>query len=148
VSRIYSASSTIAGGSGIAAPICDLESSAVESPSILAIDFSIVPAVANTMTFGMGRASNAPVSSFGIPFLAENPIDPASTSILAIAWSKAPTVPANYHRLFSYVNSPAQYNIYTFPAGFKVLPSSSFVVWVVGTAGRAANLNVSWEIGL
>ena len=149
MSRIYATSTTVSvifatGGSGA---ICDLESSATESPALLAIDVSMVEGSAETIIFGLGIASNTPVPSFSIAFAPEYPNDPPCTSIMATAWSLAPAVPTNYFRSFKGVSGAStSYNqLLTFPRGLKISPSSSLALWNTNTS-TFARMNVSWEI--
>jgi hypothetical protein len=152
VSRIYGAVLSISAGTGVAAaPMCDLESSAIESPAILAVDFNTTTAN-GPGPLGLGIASNTPVALAKIPFIQVDPKDPSCTSVMAIAWTTAPAVPANFFRMFSFRNLAAsgQYQLFTFPRGLKVAPSSSFVVWDIEANAVAAPMvfNSTWEIEL
>ena len=150
MSRIYATSmslSTVAAGSTSA--ICDLESSATESPALLAMDVSFFVGSTETIIFGLGLASNTPIPSFSTPFAPENPNDPACTSIMATAWSVAPAVPANYFRSFkgtgSSTTTVSYYQLLTFPRGLKISPSSSLALWNTNS-NTFMHMNLSWEI--
>lgn len=142
---IYSTSIQISSGTNTASPLCDLESSAIEAPAILAIDFSIKITAGNILRIGIGRSSNTPVPIQSQLFGPEEPNDPACTSVIAVAWSLAPTIPTNFHRMFSAVGNVAENFLFTFPTGLRLVPSSSFVVWEI-PAIVVGVLNIGWEI--
>ncbi len=143
---LYSSAVQVSIGSTLAGPACDLESSAIEYPAIVEIDFSVTPAAGTAGLIGIGRASNTPVALFRQPFIAEEPNDPDCTSCVATAWSTAPTVPANYFRRIAFVGNVAEYVLFTFKRGVRLAPSSSLVAWEISNAPMQAQ--VGWEIKL
>ena len=150
MSRIYATAISISPvTAGAAAAMCDLESSATESPALLAVDINAFIGSTETLVVGLGLASNTPVPSFSIPFAPEYPNDPPCTSILATAWSVAPAAPTNFFRAFRAVESATAtvgyYQLLTFPRGLKISPSSSLVLWN-SNANTFAHINLSWEI--
>lgn len=134
---------------GATSAICDLESSATESPALLAMDVSFFVGSTETIIFGLGLASNTPVPSFSIPFAPEYPSDPSCTSIMATAWSVAPVVPSNFFRSFKGTSgvSTSYYQLLTFPRGLKISPSSSLGLWNTNT-NTFSHMCLSWEIEL
>ncbi len=150
MSRIYDASFPIISGAAIAGPMCDLESSAIESPAILAVDFSMATNTTGAGPFGLGKASNTPVALATLPFIGVNPNDPPCTSGVAVAWSTAPAVPASFYRMFSFRTGSASgnYILLTFPRGLKIAPSASFVLWDLAAVVGTMSFNSAWEIEL
>jgi len=53
---------------------------------------------ATASTYGIGRSGNTEVQTSPVKVLQENPNDPTGQSGCAVAWSTAPTVPANFAR--------------------------------------------------
>lgn len=148
MSRIYSSSAFVGGySSSVAGPICDLESSAIESPALLALDFSLKLGTSTSSIFGLGAASNTPVAIGSQGFLPYNPSDPICTSVLATEWSTAPAVPANFFRIFNFTNNHYALFTFTFPRGLKLQPSSSLVLWSI-QVNNTVTPNITMEIEL
>lgn len=109
------------------------------------LDASIMEAgiqlgAATASTYGLGRSANTPVQTSGVAVLAEDVDRPAGISTMAVAWSTAPTVPANFFRRASLPATIGAGMIWTFPRGLVLgAGAASMLVWNLAT--NSASLN-------
>ena len=117
----------------------DLRASSANSPRIMEVGLNLLTATAST--YGLGRSGNTPTQTSPVLVQAENSADPAGVSGCAVAWSVAPTVPAQFFRRVSLPATAGAGVIWTFPRGLLIPVSSSLVVWNI-TAGQLSDVNV------
>ena len=111
------------------------------SPRIMEIGLNLGAATAST--YGLGRSGNVPTQTLPVLLQAENPGDPAFNTGLAVAWSVAPTVPAQFLRRISLPATIGSGIIWTFPRGLILAISASMLIWNLAT--NSASLN-AWFV--
>lgn len=115
----------------------DLMASASNSPRIMEVGINLVTATAST--YAIGRSGNTETQTAPVTVLAENPNDPAGQSKCAVAWSVAPTVPANFFRRIGLPATAGAGVIWTFPRGLLLAASAGMLVWNLATNSASAN---------
>lgn len=118
----------------------DAKSSSANSPRIMEIGVNLGAATAST--YGLGRSGNVPTQTSPVLLQAENPGDPAAVTGLAVAWSVAPTVPAQFFRRTSLPATVGTGIIWTFPRGLVLAVTTSMLLWNLAT--NAASVNAWW----
>lgn len=116
----------------------DIKAAATNKPAVYEISGNLGAATAST--YGIGRAGNTPTQTSPVLVQAEDPADPTGLSGCAVAWSVAPTVPA---QMFRRVSLPATIGtgfIFSFPRGLTIASSASLLLWNLAT--NSANTNV------
>jgi hypothetical protein len=88
---------------------------------------------ATASTYGLGRAGNTPTQTSPVLVQAEDPGDPAGVSGCAVAWSVAPTIPAQFHRRVGLPATIGAGVIWTFPRGLVLAVTQSLLVWNLAT---------------
>ncbi len=126
----------------IAASAMDILAVSTNSPRIMEIGASLGAATAST--YGIGRAANTPVQTSGVALLQENPNDPTGNTKAAVAWSTAPTVPANFFRRITLPATIGAGVIWTFPRGLMLAASAAMEFWNIAT--NSASVNVHWVV--
>lgn len=102
-------------------------------------------AVATASTYGLGRSANTPTQTGPVTILQEDPDRPNMTSTMAVAWSVAPTVPANFHRRASLPTTIGAGMLWTFPRGLVMSGGgASMLVWNIAT--NANNMNFHFVV--
>lgn len=120
----------------------EVRSTSLNKPRIMEIGLSNNAATAGT--FGVGRPAAIGVT----PTSPQTFVDegdgnaPAALSTAALAWGTGPTVPTNFNRRIGLAATVGVGAIFTYPRGFVLPISGSFVVWVIATGGA---LNV-WAV--
>lgn len=115
-----------------------------QSPRIT--ELMITQGAATASIYGFGRAATAGTQSSAVAVLPENAADPTSgKSTCAVAWSVAPTVPANYLRRFNLGGVIGDPVVFIFPRGLGVAASSEMVLWNLATNSASININVTSE---
>jgi len=99
---------------------------------------------ATASTYGLGRAGNTPTQTSPVLVQAEDPSKPAGLSGCAVAWSVAPTVPAQFLRRISLPATIGAGVIWTFPRGMNVAAAASMLIWNLAT--NSASTNVWWVV--
>ena len=132
---IYSlANRTTGTAAGTAA--LEIRSSATQRPRILEIGLFL--AAATVSTYGLGRPAAIGVTPTSpVTVLAEDPGDPAASTVTALAWATGPTAPVAFMRRLALPNTIGTGVIWTFPRGLLIPVSSSIVVWNIGANGVA-----------
>lgn len=120
----------------------DLKAAATSAPNIMEIGLNLGAATAST--YGLGRAGNTPTQTSPVLVQAEDPSKPAGLSGCAVAWSVAPTVPAQFLRRISLPATIGAGVIWTFPRGLSVAAAASMVIWNLAT--NSASTNVWWIV--
>ena len=85
-----------------------------------------------TNGFGLGVPLARGITPTNIPFLPNNPTDPAALSNVAVAWGTAPTIPlggAAFIRRFSLKGNAGEGVIWTWPFGYRMLPDRSLALF-------------------
>lgn len=96
-----------------------------------------VNGAATASVIGIGRSGNTPTLTGGVAFLAEDEGRPAGVTQAAVAFSTAPTVPANFFRRASIAGVIGAGIVYTFPRGLVLAGAGpALVVWNI-TANSA-----------
>ena len=95
---------------------------------------------ATASTYGLGRSGNTPTQTSPVLVQAENPADPAGLSGAAVAWSVAPTVPAQFLRRISLPGTIGAGVIWTFPRGMVLAASGTMLIWNLATNSASTNV--------
>lgn len=115
-----------------------------ETPLIYELHLDLGAATASS--YGFGRAATAGTQSGGVAVLPRSAgFATAGKSTCAVAWSVAPTVPANYFRRKSFPATVGSDVIWTFPGGLAVASSSEMVVWNLATNSASLDVTVVCE---
>jgi len=120
----------------------DLKASAANTPSIMEIGINLLTATLST--YGLGRSGNVPTQTGPVLVQNEDPGGPAGLSNCAVAWSVAPTVPAQFLRRISLPATAGAGVIWTFPRGLKVAVTASMLIWNLAT--NSASMNAWWIV--
>jgi hypothetical protein len=118
----------------------DLKAAATNVPKIMEVGINLLTATLST--YGLGRAGNTPTQTSPVLLQAETPSDPAALSGCAVAWSVAPTVPAQFLRRMSLPAVAGAGVIWTFPRGLGLAVSASMLLWNLTT--NSASMNAWW----
>lgn len=118
----------------------DLKASAANTPKIMEVGISLGAATAST--YALGRSGNTPTQTSPVLLQAENPGDAAAVSGCAVAWSVAPTVPAQFFRRIGLPATIGAGVIWTFPRGLGLAASASMLIWNLAT--NSASVNPWW----
>lgn len=118
----------------------DVKAGSVIRPRVMELAINLGAATAST--YGIGRAGNTPTQTSPVLLQAEDPNDGAFASGSAVAWSVAPTVPAQFFRRIALPATIGSGIIYTFPRGLVVAASASLLVWNLATNSASVNVYV------
>lgn len=118
----------------------DIKSGSVIRPAIMELSINLAAATAST--YGLGRSGNVPTQTSPVLLQAEDPADGAFVSGCAVAWSVAPTVPAQFFRRVTFPATSGSGIIWTFPRGLILAVSSSLLVWNLATNANSVNIHV------
>jgi len=124
----------------ISAACWDIKAAATNRPAIMELSVNIGAATAST--YGLGRAGNTPTQTSPVLVQAEDPGDPAGVSGCALAWSVAPTVPAQFLRRVALPATIGSGIIWTFPRGVVVAAGASVVLWNITANSASTNIHV------
>lgn len=116
----------------------DLRAAAANSPKLMECGLNLGAATAST--YGLGRSGNTPTQTSPVLMQAENAADPAGQSGSAVAWSVAPTVPAQFFRRIGLPGTIGAGIIWTFPRGLTIAAAGTILIWNLAT--NSANTNV------
>ena len=120
----------------------DLKSTAANSPKIMEVGLNLITATAST--YAIGRSGNVPTQTSPVLVQAENPADPAGQSGCAVAWSVAPSVPAQFFRRAGLPATAGAGFIFTFPRGLTLAISAAMLLW--NLAVNSASANAHWVV--
>ena len=126
----------------LAAAAMDLKAAATNTPNIMEVGINLLTATLST--YGLGRAGNTPTQTSPVLVQAEDPSKPAGLSGCAVAWSVAPTVPAQFLRRMSLPAVAGAGVIWTFPRGLSVAVSASMLLWNI--TANSASMNAWWIV--
>ncbi len=127
-----------------AAPAWGFLAQADENPIIYELHLDLGAATAST--YGFGRAAAAGTQTSGVAVLPHGPSNVMTgKSTCAVAWSAAPTIPANFLRRKSLPATIGAGVIWTFPGGISVAAAGEMVVWNLATNSAALNVTVVSE---
>lgn len=115
----------------------DLRAASANSPRIMECAINLVTATAST--YALGRSGNTPTQTSPVLVQAENPNDPAGNSGCAVAWSVAPTTPAQFFRRMGLPATSGAGVIWTFPRGLLVAAGATMLLWNLATNSASAN---------
>lgn len=118
----------------------DVKAASTNRPAVMEVSVSLGAATAST--YGLGRAGNTPTQTSPVLVQAEDPGDPAGISGCAVAWSVAPTVPAQFLRRISLPATIGSGILWTFPRGLILATSASLLVWNLATNSANTNIHV------
>ena len=119
------------------AAAADLRASSSNSPRVMECGINL--GVATASTYGLGRAGNTPTQTSPTLVQAENPNDPTGQSGSAVAWSVAPTVPAQFFRRVTLPATIGAGIIWTFPRGLLIATSGTLLIWNLATNANTMN---------
>jgi len=112
----------------IAAAAAEVRATSSDRPLIMEIHLYAVTAAAAVVGVGMPAAIGiTPMTTYRV--ISEDPAVPPGTTLVATAWTTAPTVPTTFFRrvgLRALVGCPA---IFGFPRGLTVPQSGGIVLW-------------------
>jgi hypothetical protein len=130
---IYSLARRTTDGTAAAAAM-EMRTASTDRPRLM--EMGVFMAAATASQYGLGRPAAIGVTPTSpVTVLAEDPGDSTGTVTTALAWSTAPTVPANFFRRV-YLPATLGAGIYwVFPRGLVVAVSSSIVLWNIGSNG-------------
>jgi hypothetical protein len=115
----------------------DIKASAANTPKIMEVGISLGAATAST--YALGRSGNTPTQTSPVLLQAENPGDAAGVTGCAVAWSVAPTVPAQFFRRIGLPATIGAGVIWTFPRGLGLAASASMLIWNLATNSASVN---------
>ena len=118
----------------------DVKASASNRPAVMEVSVNLGAATAST--YGLGRAGNTPTQTSPVLVQAEDPGDPAGVSGCAVAWSVAPTIPAQFNRRISLPATIGSGVIWTFPRGLVLAVSASLLIWNLAANSASTNIHV------
>jgi len=118
----------------------DIKAASTNRPAVMEVSVQLGAATAST--YGLGRAGNTPTQTSPVLVQAEDPGDPAGVSGSAVAWSVAPTIPAQFHRRVQWPATLGLGIIWTFPRGLVLATSASLLVWNLATNSASTHVHV------
>lgn len=118
-------------------PALEVRTTSVAKPRIMELGFEHASGSTGSVTYGLGRAAAVGITP-NSPTLAQDETDgngPPALTKVATAWGTAPTIPANFFRRCTVVNSTVGVGyIWSFPMGLGMSISSSVVLWIIATS--------------
>lgn len=119
----------------------DVKAAATNRPRVMELGY--VNGASTASTYGYGRSANTATQTTPVLVQAEDPADAAALTGCAVAWSVAPTLPAQFFRRASIPATVGAGIIFTFPRGLALGNSSaSLVQWNLATNSAACNVYV------
>ncbi len=119
----------------------DAKAGAANRPKVYEVSLSLGAATAST--YGLGRAGNTPTQTSPVLVQAEDPNDNAGVTGCAVAWSVAPTIPAQFFRRIGLPATIGAGILWTFPFGLVLAATASLLVWNLATNSASANIHVT-----
>lgn len=119
----------------------DCKAAATNEPAIMEV--GVINAAATACTYGYGRSGNTPTQTSPVLLQAEDEGRPAALTGCAVAWSVAPTVPAQFFRRAFLPATVGAGIIFTFPRGIVLAASSaSLVQWNIAASSASVAVHV------
>lgn len=119
----------------------DVKAAATNEPAIMEI--GAINGAATACTYGYGRSANTPTQTSPVLLQAEDEGRPAAVTGCAVAWSTAPTAPAQFFRRAFLPATIGAGIIFTFPRGIVLASSSaSLVQWNNATSSALVSVHV------
>ena len=118
----------------------DVKAGATIRPAVLELSVNLGAGTAST--YGVGRSGNVPTQTSPVLIQQEDPGDGAFVTGCAVAWSVAPTVPAQFFRRVSLPATIGAGIIWTFPRGLILAVTASLLVWNLATNAASVNIHV------
>jgi hypothetical protein len=122
----------------IAAACADIRASAANAPRLMELGITLGAATASV--YALGRPAAVGTQTAPVLLQAENPNDPAAQTGTAVAWSVAPTVPAQFFRRQALPATVGAGIIWTFPRGLIIPAGGSLVLWNITANSASANV--------
>lgn len=120
----------------IAAAGWSAAAAATNEPAVM--EYGVINGAATAASFGLGRSANTPTQTSPVLVQAEDPDRPAGLTGCAVAWSVAPTVPAQFFRRTLLPATIGSGMIWTFPRGIQIAAAGpNLVSWNI-TANPAS----------
>jgi hypothetical protein len=114
----------------------DVKAAASNEPALM--ELGVMNGAATACTYGYGRSANTPTQTSPVLVLAEDVDRPTGLTGCAVAWSVAPTVPANYFRRAYLPATIGSGMIFTFPRGIILAAAAaSLVQWNIAACSAA-----------
>jgi hypothetical protein len=136
---IYSLSliSTV-GTNGV--PSWDCKAAANSNPRVM--ELGVSNGAATAMTYGYGRSANTPTQTSPVLLQCEG-LEAAALTGCAVAWSVAPTIPAQFFRRYYGPATIGAGIFYTFPRGISLAAAgASLVQWNLAASSAVIGVHV------
>ena len=114
----------------------DVKAAATNEPAVM--ELGVINGAATACTYQYGRSANTPTQTSPVLLQAEDEGRPAALTGCAVAWSVAPTVPAQFFRRTFLPATIGAGMIFTFPRGIVLASSSASLVQWNGAASSAS----------
>lgn len=119
----------------------DVKAAATNEPAVMEI--GVMNGAATACTYGYGRTANTPTQTSPVLVQAEDEGRPAGLTGCAVAWSVAPTVPAQFFRRAFLPATIGAGIIFTFPRGIVLAASSSSLAqWNIAASSASVAVHV------
>ena len=113
-----------------ATPAAEIRATSSDRPRIMEMEMHCVSAAAGILGLGIPALIGVnPTTYYRVQ--SEDGADPLGTTLVATAWTTAPTVPANFYRRYGFRALAGCPLIVAFPRGFTIPQSGSAVLWNV-----------------
>jgi uncharacterized membrane protein len=115
-----------------AQPNTEIRATSSDRPLLMELHMMCVAATAGSVGIGVPALIGVtPTTSYRV--IAEDPAVPLGATIVATAWTTAPTVPAFFYRRLYLKAAIGQPLIVGFPRGLTIPQSGSLVLWNIAT---------------
>lgn len=119
----------------------DVKAAASNKPAVM--EYGVINGAATACTYGLGRSANTPTQTSPVLVLAEDPNGSTGLTGCAVAWSVAPTVPAQFFRRSFLPATIGAGIIWTFPRGLALPPAgASLVQWNNAASSALVSVHV------
>lgn len=119
----------------------DVKAAATNEPAVMEV--GVMNGAATACTYGYGRTGNTPTQTSPVLLQAEDEGRPAAVTGCAVAWSVAPTVPAQFLRRAFLPATIGAGIIFTFPRGIVLAASSSSLAqWNIAASSASVAVHV------
>ena len=121
-------------------PSWDCRGAANSNPRVM--ELGVSNGAATAITYGYGRSANTPVQSSPVVVLAEG-LEAIGLTTCAVAWTTAPTVPANFFRRYYGPAVIGSGIFYTFPRGISLAAAGpTLVQWNLAASSALVAVHV------
>ena len=136
---IYSLSlASTVGTTGV--PSWDCKAAANSNPRVM--ELGVSNGAATSMTYGWGRSGNTPTQTSPVLLQAEG-LEAAALTGCAVAWSVAPTIPAQFFRRYYGPATVGAGIFYTFPRGISLAAAgASLTQWNLAASSAVIAVHV------